>query len=86
MFKNVRGPVTENVLTYAREKMPGMAVVLQAKCLFWLLKAFYFPIFLMFLSTCKTLAILFGLIFVLVVFNLHIVAQVKKLNPQQFNG
>ena len=23
MFKNVRGPITENVLTYARGKMPG---------------------------------------------------------------
>ena len=23
MFKNVRGPITENVLTHARGKMPG---------------------------------------------------------------
>ena len=23
MFKNVRGPITENVLTYAHGKMPG---------------------------------------------------------------
>ena len=23
MFKNVRGPITEHVLTYARGKMPG---------------------------------------------------------------
>ena len=23
MFKNVQGPITENVLTYARGKMPG---------------------------------------------------------------
>jgi hypothetical protein len=29
----------------------------QAKCLFWLLKTFYFPMFTVFLSTCKTPAI-----------------------------
>ena len=33
------------------------AVALQGKCLFCLLKAFYFPIFPMFSSTCKTPAI-----------------------------
>ena len=35
----------------------GMQLPLQDKCLFWLLKAFYFQIFPMFSSTCKTPAI-----------------------------